>query len=77
MSDEKSFAVCQEMLPLFRAVLIGKRFQHSVKSAKTYPEADTNSNHMQVICKLKIKLKVPIKPKLDAKLDMGVLWKEK
>ena len=35
------------------------------ENAKAYPEADIKSDHIPVICKLKIKLKVPIKLKLD------------
>ena len=48
-----------------------------MSSTKTYPGADTNFDLMPVIYKLKIKLKVPIKPKVDAKLDMDALKKER
>ena len=48
-----------------------------MKYAKTYPGADIDSDHIPVICKLKINLKVPTKPKLDAQLDMDVLREEK
>ena len=58
-------------------ILIRKRFQNAVINAKTYPGADINSDHIPVICKLQIKLKVPIKSKLEAKLDMDVLREER
>ena len=42
MSDEKSFSVCQEMLPLFRTLLIIKAVEHmewssgSIKAHRVY-----------------------------------------
>ena len=58
-------------------IFIRSRFQNSVMNATTYPGADINSDHIPVICKLKIKLKASIKSKLDTKLDLDVLKEER
>ena len=44
-------------------ILVQKRFRNSVKSSKTMPGADCDSDHVPVICRIEIKLKQLKKPK--------------
>ncbi len=50
-------------------VTINKRFRNAVLHSKTYPSADCGSDHLPVICKLKVRLRKLKKPMLTPKLQ--------
>ena len=54
-------------------VLINKRFRNCVKQAKTYPGSDINSDHNQVIVKVKIQLKKLNKTNRKQHLDVSLI----
>ncbi|XP_033113627.1 craniofacial development protein 2-like [Anneissia japonica] len=54
-------------------ILIEKRFRNSVKTSKSLPRADCNSDHVPVMCKLQIKLKKCKKAKIHPKFQMDLL----
>lgn len=54
-------------------VLVNERFKNCVKSAKTYPGADVNSDHNPVVVTLSIKLKKLIAPNKRPKIDVAKL----
>ena len=64
MSDEKSFSVCQEMLPLFRAVL---KFCSTNRLFKNQLYQGRNSNKIKNACDEQYWKKVPQKPARTSK----------
>lgn len=54
-------------------ILIQKRFRNSIKTAKTMPGADCGSDHVPVICKMKIRLKQIKKAKPSPKFQVESL----
>lgn len=52
---------------------INKRFRNAVQHSKTYPGADCGSDHLPVICKLKVKLQKLKKPRMPPKLQYDTL----
>ena len=57
-------------------ILIQKRFRNSVKSAKTMPGADCDSDHVPVLCEVQIKLK-QLKKTRQPKYDFDFLKTDK
>ena len=58
-------------------ILIHKRFRNAVKTSKSLPGADCNSDHVPVMCKLQIKLKKCKKTKTHPKFQIDLLEDEK
>ncbi|GFO01646.1 craniofacial development protein 2-like protein [Plakobranchus ocellatus] len=52
---------------------IQKRFRNAVKTSKSLPGADCDSDHIPVMCKFKIKLKKLRKAKANLKFHMDLL----
>ena len=56
-------------------ITIGSRFRNGVISAKTYPSADCESDHIPVVADMRIKLKKLVKGKPRERLDYSALSK--
>ena len=54
-------------------IMINQRFQNCVKQAKTYPEADINSDHNPVTIKFKVKLKKIKINQAQSQIDYNLL----
>ena len=54
-------------------ILIQKRFRNAVKSSKSMPGADCDSDHVPVMCKMHIKLKKQKKSKYQPKFHIDLL----
>lgn len=54
-------------------ILIHKRFRNAVKTSKSLPGADCDSDHVPVMCKLEVKLKRVKKAKANPKFQMHLL----
>ena len=54
-------------------ILVQKRFRNAIKSAKTLPGADCDSDHIPVMCKMQIKLKKLKKSKHQPKFQVDLL----
>lgn len=54
-------------------ITINSRFRNGVLSAKTYPGVDCDSDHVPVVCDMRIKLKKTIKGMKYTKLDYKAL----
>ena len=54
-------------------ILIQKRFRNSIKYAKSLPGADCGSDHVPVVCKMKVKLRKLKKAKLSPKFQVEFL----
>ena len=54
-------------------VIIRKRFRNAVKNAKTAPGADCNSDHVPVVCQVRVNLKKITKKRKYPKLDINLL----
>ena len=54
-------------------ILIQKRFRNAVKSVKTLPGADCDSDHVPVMCKMRISLKRLRKGRYQPKFEVGFL----
>ncbi|GFO26857.1 craniofacial development protein 2-like protein [Plakobranchus ocellatus] len=54
-------------------ILIHKRFRNAVKTSKSLPGADCDSNHIPLMCKFQITLKKLRKVKANAKFQMDLL----
>ena len=54
-------------------ILIQHRFRNAVRSSKSMPGADCDSDHIPVICNLKLKLKQLKKSKIKPKLETNLL----
>ena len=52
---------------------IGSRFRNAIKHKKTYPSADSGSDHTPVVCAIQIKLRKLRKLKATKKLNLTVL----
>ena len=57
-------------------ILIRNRFRNAVKDTRTYPGADVHSDHVPVVCRIKIKLKILKKPKQNTAKDLNALKEE-
>jgi len=57
-------------------ITINKRFRNAVQHCKTYPSADCGSDHLPVICKMKIKLRKLKNTTSGPKLQYSVLAKD-
>uniref|UniRef100_A0A2A4JBK9 Reverse transcriptase domain-containing protein n=1 Tax=Heliothis virescens TaxID=7102 RepID=A0A2A4JBK9_HELVI len=57
-------------------ILVNQRFKNSIKSAKTYPGADINSDHNPIIATMSIKLKKLIAPAKRPRIDVTKLRHE-
>ena len=51
-------------------ILVKSRFRNSIRNCRTYPGADINSDHVPVVCKMKLKLKKVKRKKSEPKLDL-------
>ena len=56
-------------------IMVKDRFRNAIILVKTYPGADINSDHVPVICKVKVKLKIPKRSEIKAILDLNELKK--
>ncbi|GFO11040.1 craniofacial development protein 2-like protein [Plakobranchus ocellatus] len=54
-------------------ILIQKRFRNAVKTSKSLPGADSDSDHILVMCKFQIKLKKLREAKANPKIQMDLL----
>ncbi|GFN98261.1 craniofacial development protein 2-like protein [Plakobranchus ocellatus] len=54
-------------------MLIQKRFRNAIKTSKSPPGADCDSDHIPVMCKFQIKLKKLRKAKTNPKFQMDLL----
>lgn len=54
-------------------ILINKRFRNAVKSAKTYPSGDINSDHNPVVANIRIRLKRRPSHNANRKLNLRLL----
>ena len=54
-------------------ILINQRFRNAVKSCKTYPSADCNSDHNLLMATILCKMKKMKKPKAKPNLDLKIL----
>ena len=57
-------------------ILIQHRFRNAVKSSKSMPGADCDSDHIPVLCNLKLTLKKLKKPKIKTKLETSLLKRD-
>ena len=57
-------------------LMINERYKNSIKNAYTYPGADINSDHILLVMKMKLKLKIPHKNNRQEKADLQLLKKE-
>ena len=58
-------------------ILIQNRFRNSIKSSKSMPGADYDSDHAPVLCKLLVKLRKLKKPQLQTKFNIMKLKPDK
>ena len=58
-------------------ILIQNRFRNSIKSSKSMPGADCDSDHVPVLCKLLVKLRKLKKPQLQTKFNIMKLKSDK
>ena len=56
-------------------ITINRRFRNAVQHSKAFPSADCGSDHLPVICKLKVKLRKLKSPKTAQKLQYFELYK--
>ena len=54
-------------------ITINKRFRNAVKSTRTFPGADCNSDHVPIVIEMAVKLKKPRKRKLKPKVNIKLL----
>jgi hypothetical protein len=53
--------------------MINERYKNSIKNAYTYPGADINSDHILLVMKMKLKLKIPHRKNRQEKADLQLL----
>ena len=53
--------------------MVKQRFRNSIIDVKTFPGADINSDHCLLGAKMRVKLKVPKKPKQQVQYDLNQL----
>ena len=58
-------------------ILIQNRFRNSIKSSKSMPGADCDSDHAPVLCKLLVNLRKLKKPQLQTKFNIIKLKSDK
>ncbi|KAG1679705.1 Craniofacial development protein 2 [Nymphon striatum] len=58
-------------------ILIQKRFRNAIKSSKSLPGADCDTDHVPVRCTFQIKLKILKKPKNNPKYQINLLKSDK
>ena len=54
-------------------ILVQDRFRNAIKTSKSMPGADCDSDHVPVMCKLQVKLKKIRKPKAHSKFQVELL----
>ena len=54
-------------------IMISSRHKNNIKNCRTYPGADIGSDHNPVIANMKVKLKIPKRPKMTPKIDVAAL----
>ena len=54
-------------------IMISSRHKNNIKNCRIYPGADIGSDHNPVIANMKVKLKIPKKPKMTPKSDVAAL----
>ena len=57
-------------------IMFNERFRNCMKQAKTYPEADMNSDHNPVVVKINMKLKRTNATKRSEQLELNLLKEE-
>ena len=57
-------------------ITIHNRFRNAIKQSKSYPGGDCGSDHIPVICKLRLKLRKLQKPKTSPQIDFDQLRDE-
>ena len=54
-------------------IMISSRHKNNIKNCRTYQGADIGSDHNPVIANMKVKLKIPKRPKMTPKIDVAAL----
>ena len=58
-------------------MMIHEWYKNSIKNAYTYPSADIISEHILLVMKMKLKLKIPHKNNRQEKADLQLLKKRR
>ena len=55
-------------------ITINSRFRNAIKSARTYPRADCDTDHILLVCTLQLKLGKVVVKKSTSRPDLKLLW---